>query len=56
MRKIIRGVVDYARKLIDELAYDGGYIFSTVKMLSFPQDAKRENLKAVCDFVYEYQI
>lgn len=47
--------VDYAKKLVDELAYDGGYVFSSDKMLSYPTDCKRENLKAVCDFVAEYR-
>ena len=46
--------VDYAKKLIDELGADGGYIFSENKMISFEQDCKAENLKAVSDFVSEY--
>jgi hypothetical protein len=46
--------VDYAKKLIDELGE--GYVFSTDKMMSYRNDAKRENLVAVCDFVREYQL
>lgn len=47
--------VDYAKKLLDELAYDGGFIFSENKMISFKRDCRSENLKAVCDFVREYR-
>lgn len=47
--------VDYAKKLIDELAYDGKYIFTENKMLSFPNDCNADNLKAVCDFVSNYK-
>lgn len=48
--------VDYAKKLIDELGYDGRYIFSENKMISFKYDCRSENLKAVCDFVYNYRV
>jgi len=46
--------VDYAKHLIDELGE--GYIFSQDKMMSYRNDATRENLLAVNDFVrgYEY--
>ncbi|NLN97290.1 MAG: hypothetical protein GX127_02660 [Eubacteriaceae bacterium] len=46
---------DYAKKLIDELGYDGRYIFSEGKMISFPNDATRENLKATYEFVRDYR-
>lgn len=46
--------IDKAKQLIDDMAWDGNYIFSTDKMMSFPQDGKGENLKAVIDFVKEY--
>lgn len=46
--------LDHAKRLIDEMAYDGNYIFSTDKMMSFPQDGKGENFKAVIDFVKDY--
>ena len=48
--------VDYTKKLIDELGSDGGFILSEDKMLSYRNDAKAENLKAVCDFVSNYHI
>lgn len=48
--------VDYAKKLIDELAYDGGYMFGADKMITYPHDCKRENLQAVCDFVNNYNV
>lgn len=48
--------IDYAKALIDDVGYDGKYIFSTNKMLSFPGDACGENMKAVNDFVREYGV
>lgn len=48
--------IAYAKRLIDELAADGGFIFSQNKMVSFVNDCKAENLKAVNDFVREYTI
>ena len=45
--------IDYAKRLIDELGE--GYAFGTTKMMSYKDDAKAENLKAVCDFVREYE-
>ncbi|MFW0968464.1 MAG: uroporphyrinogen decarboxylase family protein [Thermacetogeniaceae bacterium] len=48
--------IDYAKRLIDELAADGGYIFSQNKLVSYPNDCKAENLKAVNDFVREYTL
>ena len=45
--------VDYAKKLIDELG--DGFAISQNKMLSFRDDATRENLIAVNDFVRNYQ-
>ncbi|KPU45790.1 uroporphyrinogen decarboxylase (URO-D) [Oxobacter pfennigii] len=47
--------IDYAKKLVDELGRDGGYIFSQNKMMSFRYDCKRENLLAVTDFVRDYR-
>ncbi|MCL1802623.1 MAG: hypothetical protein FWG30_03120 [Eubacteriaceae bacterium] len=46
--------IEYAKRLIGELG--DGYAFGTDKMMSYRNDAKRENLIAVCDFVREYQI
>ena len=48
--------VDYAKKLIDELAVDGGYIYSEKKMMSYMTDCKSENLKAVTEFVHDFRI
>lgn len=47
--------VDYAKKLCDELGGDGKYVFSTDKMISYRNDAKSENLRAVTDFVANYR-
>ena len=47
--------LDYAKRLIDELGADGGYLFSQDKMGSYRIDANPENLKAVCDFVLDYR-
>ena len=44
------------QKLIDELGSEGGFILSEDKMLSYRNDAKPENFKAVCDFVNNYKI
>lgn len=46
----------YAKRLCDELGSHGGYIFSENKMLSYRNDAKAENMKAVCDFVDSYRL
>ena len=46
--------VDYAKKLVDELSGDGGYIYCEDKMMSYPGDAKRENLQAVYNFIQGY--
>lgn len=46
--------LDYAKKLIDELAYDGRYIFATDKSLISKDDVKAENYFDTYNFVYEY--
>lgn len=51
----VQDSVDEAKRIIDDLGYDGKLIFSENKMMSFPQDAKAENLKAVADFVATYE-
>ena len=48
--------IDYAKKLIDDFAPEGGYIFGFDKMLSFRNDARSENLKAVCETVLSYGV
>jgi hypothetical protein len=45
--------VDYAKKLIDTLG--DGFVLSQNKMMSFRNDAKRENLLAVNEFARTYQ-
>lgn len=48
-------VIDCAKRLINDLGQDGGFILSTDKILSFRNDAKRENLIALYEFVREYK-
>ncbi len=48
--------VAYAKRLCDELGRDGGFIFSENKMLSYRNDAKAENMLAVCKFVNDYRL
>lgn len=48
--------VDYAKKLIDDCAPGGGYIFGCDKSLLAPKDINPENLKAVFKFVKEYGV
>ena len=48
--------IDYAKKLIDEVGYDGSYIFSQNRMVSFKNDCNAENLLAVNNFVREYGV
>ena len=47
--------LDLTKRLCDELGGDGGFILSQDRMVSFPNDANPENVKAVCDFVREYR-
>ncbi|MCQ2489064.1 MAG: hypothetical protein MJ111_00695 [Clostridia bacterium] len=46
--------VDYAKKLVDELGVDGGYLFATDKVLLAPGDVDIRNLAAVNEFVHVY--
>jgi hypothetical protein len=48
--------IDKAKELIDNMAYDGNYIFTADKMLSFPNDAKSENMLAINNFIKEYAV
>lgn len=43
--------IDYVKKLEDALAYDGSYIFAFNKMISYPKDAKRENMLAITEYL-----
>ena len=45
-----------AKNAIDQLGKDGGLVLMPNKMVSYPYDMNRENLKAVCDFVLHYEI
>ncbi|WP_195269746.1 uroporphyrinogen decarboxylase family protein [Eubacterium sp. 1001713B170207_170306_E7] len=48
--------IDMVKKLIDDLAPGGGYMLGPSTPLTFPIDAKKENLKAALDFANEYGI
>jgi len=47
--------VAYTKRLCDELGREGGFILSENKMLSYRNDAKAENMAAVCNFLNEYR-
>ncbi len=47
--------VDLAKKLIDELGTEGGYIMTQTKLGTFRNDGNPVNVKAVCDFVRDYR-
>lgn len=48
--------VELAKRLIDGLGgLEGGFILSQGKMLTYPRDARPENMKAVSDFVLNYR-
>lgn len=42
--------IDMGKKIMDEVAYDGAYIYSESKIISHKTDAKRENLLTVLNF------
>ena len=48
--------IDYAKSLIDDLAYDGGYIFGTNRPVMYPDDANVDNIRAVNEFVHKYGV
>ena len=48
--------VKYTKKLCDELGRKGGFILSEGKMLSFRNDCRSDNLKAICDVVSGYKM
>ncbi len=48
--------VDMVKRLIDDLAYDGGYFLTPGTPLCGPIDAKPENLKAALDCANEYGV
>jgi uroporphyrinogen-III decarboxylase len=48
--------IDAAKRIIDECAPGGGYIFATSRALLSKGDVNVENLKAVNEFVHEYGV
>jgi hypothetical protein len=50
----IEQCIDAAKQLIDDMGE--GFIFSTTKLLAYREDARRENLLAVNEFVRNYQV
>lgn len=46
--------IDYAKKLVDEVGKDGGYVFATDKVLLAPGDVNIKNYAAVNEFVHVY--
>ena len=52
----VKECTDEAQRLLDTAAVNGNFIFGQKKMLSFPYDAKGENLKAVNDYVKEHGV
>ncbi len=48
--------IDVAKRAIDEIAPGGGFVFCTDKVLNSKNDAKRENLIAVNEFVRDYGV
>jgi len=50
----INECIDTAKRIIDECAPGGGYIFGTDKILLSPNDGCYENIRAVHEFVHDY--
>ena len=48
--------VDMAKRAIDELGKDGGLYLAPNKMVAYRYDMKSENIKAVAEFVSQYNI
>lgn len=48
-------VLDYAKKLVDEIGPDGGFIMGQTKMMSYKSDATAENIAAVQEFCNTYR-
>lgn len=48
--------IDHAKRILDECAPGGGYIFSSTRELLSKGDVNVENLKAVNKFVHEYGV
>ncbi len=54
-RKSKEECLEYAKVLVDELGKDGGFIMGQNKMVSYRNDAKRENVLAVQEFCRNYK-
>lgn len=48
--------IDHAKRVVEECAPGGGFIFSTDKILLSPSDVNVENLRAVNEYVHEYGV
>lgn len=48
--------VDYAKKLIDDISPNGGFLFTTDKIMLSEADGKIDNLAAVNEFVHHYGV
>lgn len=48
--------IDHAKRIVDECAPDGRFVFCTDKVLIAPSDAQIDNLKAVNEFVHGYGV
>ncbi|MBQ7737768.1 MAG: hypothetical protein IJT62_08050 [Oscillospiraceae bacterium] len=46
--------IEEAKRAVDELGVGGGFVVTTDKMISFASDCRRENIKAVTDFLTGY--
>ena len=46
--------LDHAKKLVEELGCDGGFVMGQNKMMSYKSDAKAENILAVQEFCANY--
>ncbi|MFZ7134258.1 MAG: uroporphyrinogen decarboxylase family protein [Eubacteriales bacterium] len=55
-KESVEKCLDKAKEIIDKMAYDGNYIFTSDKMLSYPSDARTENFKALNKFLKEYAV
>lgn len=56
MYKSPQECIDVAKKIIDDVAPGGGFVFSTDKALLGKNDAKKECMIAVNEFVHEYGV
>ena len=48
--------VKYVKKILDQYAHEGNFVFTTNKGIVYERDASVENLKALCDTVNNFKI